>query len=201
MGKNLTLPALLAVAVPVLLSAAPAHELELGAPGPSFTLKGTDGAEHSLADFVGHSKATVVVFTCNHCPFAKGYEDRLIKLAQTYQPQGIAFVAINPNDPKIAPDDSFDKMVERAKEKGFPYPYLYDETQEIARAYGAQVTPHVFVLDADGNLIYRGRVDNSVKIEEVTDRDLQNALDAVVAGRPVPVASTKAFGCSVKYRG
>lgn len=191
---------LIACAAP-LLAAAPADEIEIGAAGPSFTLKGTDGKEHALSEFVSKSKATVVVFTCNHCPYAKGYEDRLIDLAKTYQPQGIAFVAINANDPKIAPDDSFEKMIERAKEKQLPYPYLYDETQEIARAYGAKVTPHIFVLDAQGKLIYRGRVDNSMKIEEVSDRDLKNALDAVLAGKPVPVASTKAFGCSVKYRG
>src|SRR5206468_12297261 len=106
------------------------------------------------------AKGTVVVFTCNHCPFAKAYEDRLISLAKSFSEKGIHFVAINPNDPQVQPQDGFAEMVARAKEQGLPYPYLIDETQEIAKAYGAQVTPHVFVFDAEGILRYRGRVDD-----------------------------------------
>ena len=183
----------------VLAGEANGPQLEPGAKGPSFSLKGTDGKIHSLDDLRGR-KGTAVVFTCNHCPFAKAYEDRLIALAKAYGEKGIRFVAINANDPKVQPADGFEEMITRAKEKGFPYPYLLDESQETAKAYGAQVTPHVFLLDAEGIVRYRGRVDDSVKPEEVQSRDLQSALDAIVAGKPVSVTSTKAFGCSVKWK-
>jgi len=180
------------------LAAQPGDELAIGAKGPDFNLKGTDGQMHSLASSAG-GKGTAVVFTCNECPYSKGYEDRLIELANTFDPKGIGFVAINANDPKIVPGDGFEFMVKRAKDKGFPFPYVLDETQEIATAYGARVTPHIFLLDSKGMLVYRGRVDDSVKTEEVKSRDFQAALDALVGGKPVPVAETKAFGCSVKY--
>jgi thiol-disulfide isomerase/thioredoxin len=189
-----------ALAAVVLLSAAPAtaDELAIGAVGPSFNLKGTDGQMHSLSALAG-KKGTAVIFTCNECPYAKGYEDRLIALAKEYQPKGIAFVAINANDPAVVPGDGFESMVRRAQDKGLPYPYLNDTTQEIAAAYGARVTPHIYLLDASGKLVYRGRVDNSVKTEEVKEHDFSAALDAVLAGRPVPVAETKAFGCGIKW--
>ncbi len=174
-------------------------QLDPGAKAPAFTLKGTDGQTHSL-DQVKGKKGTLVIFTCNHCPFAKAYEDRLIALAKTYEAKGIGFVAINSNDPAVAPDDSFDLMVARSKEKSFPYPYLFDESQQTAKAYGAQVTPHVFLLDAGGVIRYRGRIDDSVKPNEVQSHDLQNALDALLAGKPIPVPTTKAFGCSVKWK-
>jgi len=194
-----------ALAAVVFLSVAPAaagelvaNELAIGAAGPSFDLKGTDGQMHALAALAGH-KGTAVIFTCNECPYAKGYEDRLIALAKEYQPRGVAFVAINPNDPAVVPGDAFEFMVKRAQDKGFPFPYLNDTTQEVATAYGARVTPHIYLLDASGKLVYRGRVDNSVKTEEVKERDFSAALDAVLSGRPVPVAETKAFGCGIKW--
>ena len=193
------LAATVAVSTLALAGEATGPQLEPGAKAPSFSLKATDGKTYSLADSMG-KKGTLVVFTCNHCPFAKAYEDRLIALAKAYQPKGIAFLAINANDPSIAPDDSFDNMVARAKDKSLPYPYLYDSTQEIAKAYGAQVTPHAFLLDAGGVVRYRGRIDDSVKPDEVKSKDLQNAIDAVLAGKPVPVDSTKAFGCGVKWK-
>ncbi len=188
----LTLAASLALAAPSLT------ELPIGSQGPAFNLKATDGKMYSLAAIKG-SKGTAVIFTCNACPFSKGYEDRLIGLAKEYQPKGIAFIAINANDPKIVPDDSFDKMVVRAKEKGLPYPYVFDDTQMVAIAYGAKVTPHIFLLDAAGKLVYRGRVDDNLKEAEVKERDLSGALAALAAGQPVPVAETTAFGCGVKY--
>ena len=187
-----------ATALCVAAAAYAAEELAIGAKGPAFNLKGTDGKMYSL-DALKGEKGTAVIFTCNECPYAKGYEDRLIALAKTYQPKGIAFVAINPNDAKIVPGDSFDHMVQRAKDKGLPYPYIYDETQQIAAAYGAKVTPHIFLLDAGGTLVYRGRVDDSVKEDEVKKRDLQAALDALVSGSAIQVAETKAFGCGVKW--
>jgi peroxiredoxin len=173
-------------------------ELAIGAKGPSFNLKGTDGNSYALESIKGE-KGTAVVFTCNECPYAKGYEDRLIALARTYQARGISFIAINPNDPKIEPGDAFDLMVKRAREKGFPYPYVVDPTQEIAAAYGAKVTPHVFLLDGSGTLVYRGRIDDSLKEDAIKKRDFKAALDALVADGPVKVTETKAFGCGVKW--
>ncbi|HZM70737.1 MAG TPA: thioredoxin family protein [Candidatus Cryosericum sp.] len=180
------------------LAAQPGQELAIGAKGPDFNLKGTDGEMHSLAASSG-AKGTAVIFTCNECPYSKGYEDRLIELAKGFAPKGIGFIAINANDPKIVPGDGFEQMVQRAKDKGLPYPYVVDETQQVAVAYGARVTPHIFLLDSKGVLVYRGRVDDSLKSEEVKARDFKTALDALSSGKPVPVAETKAFGCSVKY--
>lgn len=174
------------------------EELAIGAQGAAFSLKGTDGKTHSLESVAG-PKGTAVIFTCNECPYSKGYENRLIALAKDYRAKGVGFVAINSNDPKIVPGDAFEFMVKRAREKNFPYPYIYDDTQEIAKAYGAKVTPHIFLLDAQGKLVYRGRVDDSLEESKIKERDFTAALDAVVAGQPVKVAETKAFGCGVKY--
>lgn len=188
-----------AIAALAALPALAGEELSIGAQGPAFNLKGTDMKMHSLESVAG-PKGTALIFTCNVCPFSKGYEDRLIDLAKTFQPEGIHFVAINPNDPEVVPGDSFDHMITRAKEKGFPYPYIYDETQEVAAAYGARVTPHIFLLDAEGTLVYRGRIDDSVKEGEVTKREFHSALKALTKGKKVSVTETKAFGCSVKWR-
>src|SRR6267143_1016026 len=178
----------IAVVAAVLLHVAPAvfasDELAIGAKGPGFNLKGTDGKMHTL-DGVAGDKGTAVIFTCNECPFSKGYENRLIDLAKTYQSEGVGFVAINANDPKIVPGDGFEFMVKRAKDKNLPYPYVIDATQAIATSYGARVTPHVFLLDASGKLVYRGRVDDSLEQDKVTTHDFAAALDAVVSGKPV----------------
>ncbi len=179
-------------------STTPARELPIGAVAPDFNLKGTDGEMHSLTGHTG-DRGTAVIFTCNQCPFSMGYEDRLIDLARTYQPRGIGFIAINSNDPGIVPGDGFEFMVKRAAEKEFPFPYVVDRSQAIAAAYGARVTPHIFLLDADGRLAYRGRIDDSLKEEEVTSRDFRAALAALVRGTQVPVAETRAFGCSIKW--
>jgi thiol-disulfide isomerase/thioredoxin len=191
-----------ALAAVVIALSAPAaqagDELAIGAKGQDFNLKGTDGKTHSLADLKGE-KGTAVIFTCNECPYSKGYEDRLIGLAKEYQGKGIGFVAINSNDPKIVPGDGFDFMVKRAQDKNFPYPYVFDETQATAKAYGAKVTPHIFLLDSAGKLVYRGRVDDALEQDKVKSRDFAAALDALAAGQPVKVAETKAFGCGVKY--
>ncbi len=202
---SMPLVAVPAAALVLALAFAPAvspalagDELKIGARGPAFNLKGTDGQTHSLESLAGE-KGTAVIFTCNECPFSKAYEDRLIVLAKTYREKGVAFVAINANDPKVVPGDGFEFMVKRAEAKGFPYPYLVDETQEIATAYGARVTPHVFLLDGQGTLVYRGRVDDSREEAKVKNSDFKAALDALVDGKPVPVAETKAFGCGVKW--
>ena len=187
-----------ALFIALISTALAGEELAIGEMGPEFDLKGTDMQMHSLEDVAGE-KGTAVIFTCNMCPFSQGYEDRLVELAKSYQAVGIGFVAINPNDPEIVPGDGFDQMVERAKERNFPYPYLVDTTQEIAAAYGARVTPHIFLLDGEGKLAYRGRVDDSLKEDEVTTRDFEAAMTALVNGEQVPAAETKAFGCSVKW--
>ncbi len=186
------------LAVSMSSAALAKDELAIGAKGPGFDLKGTDGKMYSL-DAIKGEKGTAVIFTCNECPYAKGYEDRLIAFANAFKAKGIGFIAINANDPNIVPGDSFDAMVERAKEKQFPYPYVVDETQQIAAAYGAKVTPHIFLLDGGGSLVYRGRIDDSLKEEEIKKRDLQAALDALVGGNAIRVTETKAFGCGVKW--
>src|SRR5262245_6278262 len=179
-------------------SIALADELAIGAKGADFNLKGTDGKPHSLASVKGE-KGTAVVFTCNECPYSKGYEDRLIGLAKESQAKVIGFIAINSNDPKIVTGDGFEFMVKRAQDKGFPYPYVFDETQATAKAYGAKVTPHIFLLDSTGKLVYRGRVDDALEQDKVKSRDFAAALDSLSAGKPIQVAETKAFGCGVKY--
>ncbi|HXF48058.1 MAG TPA: thioredoxin family protein [Verrucomicrobiae bacterium] len=176
-----------------------ADELPIGETGPAFSLLGTDGKTHSLADYKD-KKGVAVIFTCNACPYAKAFEDRINKLAKEFSPKGIAFVAINPNDPGRVPEDSYDNMVKRAKEKGFVFPYVYDSTSEVAAAYGAKVTPHVFLLDADSKLVYRGRIEDETDAKKVKSRDLKEALNALLAGKPIKMAETKAFGCSIKWR-
>ena len=178
---------------------ASAEELAIGATGPSFSLLGTDGKTYSLADYKG-KKGVAVIFTCNHCPYAKAFEDRIVKLANNYQAKGIAFVAICSNDPSEYPDDSYDNMIRRAKEKKFSFPYLYDSTSETGLAYGARVTPHVFLLDGNFKLVYRGRVEDDTDAKKSKSFDFKNALDALLAGKKITVAETKAFGCGIKWR-
>jgi len=188
-GSILTISLWAVIAAPVSAT------LQPGETAPDFKLFGIDYKYHSLARHAG-AKAYVVVFTCNHCPVAKEYEDRLIEIAKTYQPKGVTFLAINPNPADVVAKDGFPEMQQRAKEKGFPYPYLYDETQEVARAYGAKVTPHIFVVAPDRKVLYEGAVDNRHKEPHY----LTDALDAIVAGKTVATSNTAEFGCSVKYR-
>ena len=176
----------------------PAEELALGAPGPAFALAGTDGETHTLQSLAG-ARGTAIIFTCNMCPYSLAYEDRIIALAHAYQLRGINFVAINPNNARQQPGEEFEEMVRRAERKDYPFAYLRDATQAVATAYGARVTPHVFLLDASGHLVYRGRIDDEAWPERVTVRDLDAALDAVARGGEVAVASTRAFGCAIKW--
>jgi peroxiredoxin len=138
----------------------------------------------------------VLVFTCNHCPVAVDYEDRLVDLQKDYKSQGVQVVAVNVN---TIPPDRLDKMKERAEAKGFNFPYLYDESQEIGRNYGATCTPHVFVLDKSRKIAYMGAIDDSRKPDNVKDPYLRNALDALLAGKEPPKTVTREFGCSIKY--
>ncbi|MHC4400041.1 MAG: redoxin domain-containing protein [Planctomycetota bacterium] len=181
--------------------------LEIGAPAPDFELPSVDGKTYRLADFAD-AKVLVVVFTCNHCPTAQAYEDRLIKLSKDYAGRGVAVVAVSPNDPKAVRldelgytdvGDSLDDMKIRAKDKAFPFPYLYDgETQKTSAAYGVLATPHVFIFDAGRKLRYVGRIDDS-DVKTVKSHDARNAVEALLAGRPVPAEKTRVFGCSTKW--
>ena len=175
--------------------------IDVGKAGPAFALKGVDGATHSLEDYAG-KKAVVVVFTCNHCPAAVAYEDRLVELQSDYAGKGVQLVAINPNEDEGHPTDSFEHMVQRAKDKGYNFPYLRDETQEIAKAYGAVRTPEVFLLGPDRTLVYHGRIDDNADNPAAVKRhDLREALDEVLAGKPVTVPDTPPVGCTVKWWG
>jgi peroxiredoxin len=189
--------------------AAPAglKTLEIGATAPDFELPGVDGRNYKLKDF-SDASVLVVVFTCNHCPTAQAYEDRLLKLHADYKSRGVALVAISPNDPEAVRldelgytdlGDSLEDMKVRAKDKKFTFPYLYDgETQETSAAYGALATPHVFIFDRERKLRYAGRVDDS-EVKEVKSHDARNAIDALLANKPVPVEKTRVFGCSTKW--
>jgi len=173
--------------------------LEIGKKGPDFTLAGTDGKIYSLATFK-HAKAVVVVFTCNHCPVAQAYEGRLIELAKSYKEKGVSVVAISSNDAKAYPADSFENMLKRAKGKKYPHPYLYDPDQTAARAYGATVTPHIFLLDGERKLVYTGAIDDNDNARRVKEHWLKDALDEVLAGKKPQRAVTKARGCTVKWK-
>ena len=174
--------------------------LKVGGKGPDFDLPGVDGKNHSLASFVD-KKAVVVLISCNHCPTVVAYEDRMVAIQREYKEKGVALVAINPNDEVRYPADSFENMRIRAKEKGFNFPYLRDETQEVARAYGATRTPEVFVLDSSRCLVYHGRIDdNEHEPDRVKSRDLRRALDELLAGEPISTPETTPVGCTVKWR-
>jgi peroxiredoxin len=173
--------------------------IPIGDTAPGFELPDTEGATRSLTDGNGR-QATVVVFTCNHCPYALAWQDRIADAARDYADRGVHFLAINPNDADRYPRDSYEAMQQRVSEEDWPLPYLHDATQEVARAYGAQVTPDVFVLDADGRLRYRGAPDEDYTRPELNASWLRAALDAVLAGRDPDPAETKPVGCSVKWR-
>lgn len=190
-------------------SAAPDNlkPLAIGAAAPDFELPGIDGKTHRLADFAD-AKVLVLVFTCNHCPTAQAYEDRLIGLHADYQDRGVTLVAISPNDPAAVRldelgysdlGDSLEDTKQRAEDKGFKFPYLYDgETQEMSAAHGVLATPHIFIFDAQRKLRYQGGIDDS-EVGLVRTHYARNAIDALLAGRPVALARTRVFGCSTKW--
>jgi peroxiredoxin len=168
-----------------------------------FNLKGVDHQMHSMANMEG-IQGVILTFTCNTCPVSVAYEQRILALDAKYRDQGYPVVAINPNDANRQPGDSFAKMLDRAEEKGYTFPYLQDETQEIAKAYGATRTPHNFVLqkDASGQFVvkYIGAIDNNMQdAEAATEKFLENAVDQLIAGEEVSVPSTKAIGCGIKW--
>jgi peroxiredoxin len=177
-----------------------AFTLQLGEKAPGFTLPATDGETYSLADFT--DETLVIFFTCNHCPFVIGSDEVTRKTAEKYAPQGVRFVAINSNSKNTYAEDDFAHMVARMEEHQFPWVYLYDESQEVALAYGALRTPHFYVFDSERKLVYTGRgVDNPRDTRKMTVNDLDNALAEHVAGKPVSTPLTNPIGCNVKWDG
>jgi len=179
----------------------PSTMTDLGAPAPHFNLPNVDGTTVSLADFAGR-RCLVVMFICNHCPFVKHIADGLAQLARDYADKDVAFVAISPNDVEHYPDDSPEKMAEESRARGYTFPYLYDETQEVAKAYMAACTPDFFVYDGDRRLAYRGQLDgarpgNGVA---VTGEDLRAAIDAVLAGGAPSADQRPSIGCNIKWK-
>jgi len=174
--------------------------LRPGAPAPPFALPGTDGRTWTLSDF-GDRRLLVVIFWCNHCPYVQAWEGRAIELGRKYGPQGVGFALINSNDVDAYPADGFEAMVARAREKGYPFPYLRDDTQEVAHAYGALVTPHALLFDRERRLVFQGRIDDSHDHpEKVRQRYLEHAIDQALAGQPVRPSELPVLGCTVKWR-
>jgi peroxiredoxin len=181
----------------VQLNPREAISLAIGEPGPSIEgLLGTDGRRHGFAEFADR-RALVLIFSSNRCPTAKAYAGRMVALQRDYRAAGVQLVAINSNDPHLYPDERYERMVERATEDGYTFPYLFDAGQDVAKAYGPTCTFHVFLLDEDRRLRYRGRLDDARLAERVTSQDLRAALDDVLAGREVRQPITKPFGCGL----
>src|ERR1700754_4538191 len=173
--------------------------LEIGASCPAFDLPGTDDKNYSLASFA--DDLLVAIVSCTHCPYVIAYEPRIVALAQEYAPKKVGWFAVNANDATRYPDDGMQPMKARALDRGFPFPYVRDDSQAFVRALGARFTPEVFVFDAARKLRYHGRIDDNHRdASHVTSHDLRNALDALIAGKTPPVTQTTAFGCSVKWK-
>ena len=170
--------------------------VEIGDKAPAWSgIPGIDDKKHSLSDYTS-AKAIVLVFTCNHCPVAQAYEERLVALQKDYEPKGVQVVAVNVN---TMPADRLDKMKERAEEKGFKFPYLFDESQKMGHDDGAAVTPHAFVVGKEGKLVYIGAIDDNMSAKKVKKHYVRDALDAILADKEPPQPKTKAFGCGIAY--
>lgn len=172
--------------------------MKLGDRAPAFLLPGTDGHQHVMGG--EDENATVVIFTCNHCPYALAWEDRLLAVGDEYRHKGVRFLAINSNDAEQKPADSFENMKARVAEKPWSFPYLRDESQDVARSFGALTTPDVFVFDAEERLVYRGAPDADHEDESQNAQWLRDALDAVIHGKTPEPAETESVGCSVKWK-
>jgi peroxiredoxin len=174
--------------------------LKLNEQGKSFALPGVVGKIHELSDYQD-KEVVAVIFSCNHCPYVKAWEDRMVQTQGDYGPKGVQLIVINSNDVSMVPDDSFPKMKEGAQEKGFNFPCLFGKTQAVARAYGAERTPEVFLFDKQGQLRYHGAIDDSYDNPgAVKDHYLRAALDAVLGTKPLSVGETQPVGCTIKWR-
>jgi peroxiredoxin len=175
---------------------------KIGDKANDFKLKNVDGSMVSMADYED-AKGFIVVFTCNHCPMSKKYEGRILELDKKYKDLGYPVIAINPNDDKIQPADSYDKMVELAEKHEYTFPYLHDDSQDVARDFGATRTPHVYILQKEKkNLVvqYIGAIDNNSKSADLADEKyVEDAVDALLEGKEVPITYTSAIGCTIKW--
>ncbi len=184
------------------MAVTPSTMMPLGTKAPAFELIDTVSGEKLSLDTLQGDKATLVMFICNHCPYVLHVNDELVRIAKAYQPKGVGFIAISSNDAVNYPQDGPEQMKEHARKVGYPFPYLYDETQEIAMAYNAACTPDLFLFDKNLHCIYRGQLDASRPKNDipVTGSDLRNALDAVLAGRPVSENQIPSIGCNIKWK-
>jgi thiol-disulfide isomerase/thioredoxin len=179
---------------------APAFTIGQPAPQQDVRMKGVSGTDVSIAEAAG-AKGTLVIFTCNHCPWVKMWQTRIAQIGNAAVKRGVGVIAVNANDPAAYPEDGITEMKARAKKLGFKFPYVVDGTSDVARAFGATHTPEAYLLDAQGNLIYHGGVDDNARDEKAVKQAwLRDAVDALVTGKPVPLAETKALGCGIKYR-
>lgn len=190
----------IAILIAIVCSTSLSAQYEIGDKVVDFSLKGVDGKMHSIQND-GGKEGSVIVFTCNHCPYAVLYEDRIIALHKKYKALGVSVIAINPNDPTVQEDDSYPKMIERAKEKGFNFPYLIDKGQKVYPVFGATRTPQVFLIDKDGVLRYSGAIDDSPRDESSVEFTcLSSAIDKMIVGDPIESTITKPVGCSIKTK-
>ena len=173
--------------------------IALATEAPTFDLPGVDGRQHTLGEY-SDKPALAVVWSCNHCPYVQAWEGRMIELKREFGDRGFGLVAISSNNADEYPEDSFDAMQARAEEQGFNFDYLYDEDQSVLNAYGAERTPEVFLFDGDRRLVYHGAIDDSREEEEVSERYLRDAIEAVLAGESPAVDETPAVGCTVKRK-
>ncbi len=178
-----------------------AFALSIGdkAPSTSVKMKNVDGRELSIADVMG-KEGTLVIFSCNHCPFVKAWQGRIASIGNAAKGKGVGVIVINPNDPASYAEDSFSEMQKRAQQLGFTFPYVVDATSDMARAFGATRTPEAFLFDKDGKLVYHGAIDDSKEADQVAKRYLQDAVDALVGGKEVATKETKFVGCGIKFR-
>ncbi len=175
-------------------------ELRIGTKAVNFNLKGIDGKYYSLESFK-EKKVLCIIFMCNHCPYVVAVQQRINQIAKDYAVKSFALIGINPNDPVTYPEDSFENMVIRAKEQGYVFPYLFDETQETARAYDAVCTPDIYLYDEKRLLVYRGRIDDNWKDESsVTRKELRMAIDRILENKPIDFEMIPSMGCSIKWK-
>lgn len=176
------------------------EKIKPGFKAPDFSLPSVDGKNYRLADFA-NSQLLVLMFICNHCPYVKAVEERFLKLAHDYSEKGVQFVGICSNDPTDYPDDSPESLLKNWKEKNFGFPYLIDEQQDVAKAYGVVCTPEFYVFDKDRKLVYHGQLDDNWKEpQKVTRQDLKEALDHLLNGKPTATQQTPSMGCSIKWK-